>query len=110
MKSVSVVFDLKIGDVHKVAVTRTVIHPDYVDEENKFNVGDIAIIFLAAHEFPTVIIPFDRGRDLHRRPAIRLPRLWAQHLGAVALDRCAPQGLDRRRRLRHAARGRAEAA
>ncbi len=59
-KSVSVVFDLKIGEAHKVAVTRTVIHPDYVDEENKFNIGDIAIIFLAPHEYPTVIIPFDR--------------------------------------------------
>jgi secreted trypsin-like serine protease len=59
VKSVSVVFDLKIGEVHKVASTRTVIHPDYVDEEDKFNVGDIAIIFIAPHEYPTVIIPFD---------------------------------------------------
>jgi secreted trypsin-like serine protease len=59
-KSVSVVFDLTIGDAHKVATTRTVINPDYVDEEDKFNMGDIAIIFLAAHDNPTVVIPFDR--------------------------------------------------
>ena len=59
VKSVSVVFDLKIGEVRRVASTRTVINPDYVDEEDKFNVGDIAIIFIAAHEYPTVIIPFD---------------------------------------------------
>ncbi len=63
VKSVSVVFDLKIGDAHKVASTRTVIHPDYKDEEDKFSVGDIAIIFLAAHEYPTVIIPFDASKD-----------------------------------------------
>lgn len=60
VKSVSVVFDLKIGETRKVAVIRTVIHPDYVDEEDKFNVGDIAIIFIAQHGYPTVIIPFDR--------------------------------------------------
>jgi len=59
-KGVSVVFDLKIGETHKVAVTRTVIHPDYVEEEDKFKPGDIAILFLAAHDYPTVIIPFDR--------------------------------------------------
>ena len=59
-KDVSVVFDLKIGEVHKVAVTRTVIHPDFRDEEDKFNPGDLAIIFLAAHDYPTVLIPFDR--------------------------------------------------
>src|SRR4029434_4306213 len=34
-KSVSVVFDLKIGDTRKVAVTRSVIHPEYKDEEDK---------------------------------------------------------------------------
>jgi secreted trypsin-like serine protease len=63
VKSVSVVFDLKIGEVHKVASTRTVVHPDYKDEEDKFNVGDIAIIFLAEHAYPTVIIPFDTDKD-----------------------------------------------
>jgi secreted trypsin-like serine protease len=58
---VSVVFDLKIGDAHKVAVTRKVIHPDFRDddEEDKFSPGDIAVIFLADHDNPTVIIPFD---------------------------------------------------
>jgi secreted trypsin-like serine protease len=60
MKSVSVVFDLKIGDVHKVAVTRTVIDPDFVDREGEFNPGDLAVIFLAPHDFPTAIMPFDR--------------------------------------------------
>ena len=60
VKSVSVVFDLKIGEVHKVASTRTVIHPDFRDDEDKFNPGDTAIIFLAAHDNPAVIIPFDR--------------------------------------------------
>jgi secreted trypsin-like serine protease len=59
-KSVSVVFDLKIGDVRHVAVTRSVVHPEYKDEEDKFKPGDIAVIFLAAHDYPTVIIPFDR--------------------------------------------------
>jgi secreted trypsin-like serine protease len=63
IKSVSVVFDLKIGDAHKVAVTRTVIHPDYKDEEDKFNIGDIAIVFLAEHPYPTVILPFDTSED-----------------------------------------------
>jgi len=63
VKSVSVVFDLKIGEVRKVAVTKTVIHPDYKDEEDKFNIGDIAIIFLAEHEYPTAIIPFDTSED-----------------------------------------------
>ena len=58
-KGVSVVFDLTIGDVHKVAATRTVIHPDYRDEEDKFNPGDLAIIFIAAHDYPTMIIPLD---------------------------------------------------
>jgi secreted trypsin-like serine protease len=60
---VSVVFDLKIGDAHKVATTKTVIHPDYKDEEDKFNIGDIAIVFLAQHDYPTVIIPFDTSED-----------------------------------------------
>jgi secreted trypsin-like serine protease len=63
VKSVSVVFDLKIGDVNRVAATRTVIHPDYKDEEDKFNVGDIAIIFLAEHHYPTKIVPFDTSED-----------------------------------------------
>jgi len=61
--SVSVVFDLKIGEVRKVAATKTVIHPDYKDEEDKFNIGDIAIIFLAEHPYPTAIIPFDTSED-----------------------------------------------
>jgi secreted trypsin-like serine protease len=63
VKSVSVVFDLKIGDLNKVAVTKTVIHPDYKDVEDKFNIGDIAVVFLAEHEYPTVIIPFDTVKD-----------------------------------------------
>ena len=62
MKSVSVVFDLKIGEVNKVAGTRTVIHPDFKDEEDKFNPGDLAIIFIAAHAYPTLIIPFDSDK------------------------------------------------
>lgn len=61
---VSVVFDLEIGDANKVAVTRTVIHPDFREsddeEEDQFSPGDIAVIFLADHDKPTVIIPFDR--------------------------------------------------
>ncbi|HVO00946.1 MAG TPA: S1 family peptidase [Candidatus Cybelea sp.] len=60
VKSVSVVFDLTIGETHKVAVTRTVINPAYKDVEGKFNPGDIAVIFLAAHNFPTTIMPLDR--------------------------------------------------
>jgi secreted trypsin-like serine protease len=58
---VNVVFDLEIGDANKVAVTRTVIHPDFTDdvEEDQFSPGDIAVIFLADHDNPTVIIPFD---------------------------------------------------
>jgi secreted trypsin-like serine protease len=63
VKSVSVVFDLKIGEMHKVAATRSVVHPDYKDEEDKFNIGDIAIVFLAQHEYPTVIIPLDASED-----------------------------------------------
>ena len=63
IKSVSVVFDLKIGDLRKVAATRTVVHPDYKDEEDKFNLGDMAVIFLAEHQYPTVIIPFDTSQD-----------------------------------------------
>jgi len=59
MKGISVIFDLNLGEAHKVDVTRIVIHPDFKDEENKFNNGDIAIIFIAAHSNPTVIIPFD---------------------------------------------------
>jgi len=60
VKGVSVVFDLTIGEVRKVAVTRTVIHPDFVNEEDHFNPGDIAIVFLAAHDNPTAIMPLDR--------------------------------------------------
>lgn len=57
---VSVVFDLKIGDAHKVAVTRMVVHPDFRDnEEEQFSPGDIAVVFLAAHDYPTMIIPLD---------------------------------------------------
>jgi len=63
VKSVSVVFDLKIGEVRKVASTKSVIHPDYKDEDGKFSIGDIAIIFLAEHAYPTVIIPFDTSKD-----------------------------------------------
>ena len=66
VKDVNVVFDLKIGDAHKVAVTRTVIHPDYKDVENKFNPGDIAIIFLAAHDNPSVILPLDGNTTFNK--------------------------------------------
>jgi secreted trypsin-like serine protease len=59
MKGVSVVFDLTIGEANKVDVTRIVIHPDFKNEEDKFNAGDLAIIFIAAHNNPTVIIPID---------------------------------------------------
>jgi len=59
IKSISVVFDLKLGGTHKVAVTRTVVHPDFKHEEDKFNPGDLAIVFLAGHTNPTAIIPFD---------------------------------------------------
>ena len=60
---VSVVFDLEIGEAHKVAVTRSAIHPDFRDDDeegDKFSPGDIAVIFLAEHDYPTVIIPLDR--------------------------------------------------
>lgn len=60
VSNVSVVFDLTIGDAHKVAVTKKVVHPDFKNEEDKFNPGDLAIVFLAAHDYPTSIIPFDR--------------------------------------------------
>ncbi len=59
---VSVVFDFKIGDSRKVAGTRTVIHPDFDDAADSFNPGDLAIIFLAAHDYPTKLIPIDRDR------------------------------------------------
>ena len=62
---VSVVFDLKIGDTHKVAVTRSVVHPDFKDVEDKFNPGDIAILFLAAHDNPTAIIPLDSDQSFN---------------------------------------------
>jgi len=60
VKDVSVVFDLTIGETHKVAVTRIVTHPDYHREEGKFNPADVAVIFLAAHDYRTTIIPLDR--------------------------------------------------
>jgi secreted trypsin-like serine protease len=47
MKGVSVVFDLTIGEQNKVDVTRIVINPAFKNEENKFNPGDLAIIFIA---------------------------------------------------------------
>ena len=63
---VSVVFDLKFGEAHKVVVTRTVIHPDFKDIEDKFNPGDIAIIFLAAHDNPSVILPLDGNTTFNK--------------------------------------------
>lgn len=59
-KGLSVVFDLKIGDGHRVGVTKTVVNPDYKDVADKFNPGDLAVIFLAAHDNPTTILPLDR--------------------------------------------------
>lgn len=60
IKSVEIVFDLTIGETHKVAVTRTVVHPDYADVDHKFHNGDVAIVFLAEHAYPTQLIPLDR--------------------------------------------------
>jgi secreted trypsin-like serine protease len=58
--SVSVVFDLKIGDKNEVKVEKTVVHPDYQDNVDSFGPADLAVIFLAPHHFPTVIEPLDR--------------------------------------------------
>jgi secreted trypsin-like serine protease len=60
IKSVSVVFDLRIGAKNAVKVERTVVHPDFKDDLDSFGPADLAIIFLAPHKFPTVIEPLDR--------------------------------------------------
>jgi hypothetical protein len=57
--SVSVVFDLKIGERNEVKVEKTVVHPDYKDDLDSFGPADLAIIFLAPHDFPAVIEPLD---------------------------------------------------
>lgn len=59
LKGVSVVFDLKIGDANRVAVTKIVVHPDYKDDLGKFTPADLAVVFLAQHDFPTTIEPLD---------------------------------------------------
>jgi hypothetical protein len=61
IRSISVVFDLKIGDAHGVAVMKTVVHPDYKENEDHFSPADLAIVFLAPHDFPTTIEPLDRN-------------------------------------------------
>jgi len=60
IKSVSVVFDLKIGEKNEVKVVKSVVHPDFKDDLDTFGPADLAIIFLAPHDFPTVIEPLDR--------------------------------------------------
>ncbi len=65
IKTVSVVFDLKIGDANKVAVTKFVINPTYKDEKDAFNPGDLAVLFLANHDFPTRIMPLDSDVDFN---------------------------------------------
>jgi secreted trypsin-like serine protease len=60
IKSVSVVFDFNIGKTHEVAVTRTVVHPDFKDDLDSFGPADLAIVFLAPHKFPITIEPLDR--------------------------------------------------
>jgi len=57
--SVSVVFDLTIGERNVVKVAKTVVHPDYKDDLDSFGPADLAIIFLAPHNYPTVIEPLD---------------------------------------------------
>lgn len=57
---VSVVFDLTIGERNEVKVERTVVHPDFKDDVDSFGPADLAVIFLAAHKFPTTIEPLDR--------------------------------------------------
>jgi hypothetical protein len=57
--SVSVVFDLKIGDRNAVKIDKTVVHPDFKDDLDSFGPADLAIIFLEPHDFPTVIEPLD---------------------------------------------------
>ena len=59
MKTVSVVFDFKIGNAHKVVATKTVINPDFIDKENQINPGDLAIVFLPSHNYPTAVVPLD---------------------------------------------------
>jgi len=57
---VSVVFDLTIGEKNDVKVLKSVVHPDFKDDVDSFGPADLAIIFLAPHDFPTVIEPLDR--------------------------------------------------
>jgi secreted trypsin-like serine protease len=60
IKGVSVVFDLKIGDKNDVKVVKSVVNPEFKDDLDSFGPADLAIIFLAPHDFPTVIEPLDR--------------------------------------------------
>ncbi|HVZ00294.1 MAG TPA: S1 family peptidase [Dongiaceae bacterium] len=57
---VSVVFDLTIGTRNEVKVVKSVVHPDFKDDLDSFGPADLAVIFLAPHDFPTVIEPLDR--------------------------------------------------
>jgi secreted trypsin-like serine protease len=59
IKGVSVVFDLTIGEKNDVKVVKSVVHPDFKDDLDSFGPADLAIIFLAPHDFPTVIEPLD---------------------------------------------------
>jgi Trypsin len=56
---VSVVFDLTIGPRNGVKVLKSVVHPEFKDDLDKFGPADLAIIFLAPHQFATVIEPLD---------------------------------------------------
>jgi secreted trypsin-like serine protease len=59
IKGVGVVFDLTIGTRNAVKVLRTVVHPDFKNDLDSFGPADLAIIFLARHDFPTAIEPLD---------------------------------------------------
>ncbi|WP_395022826.1 S1 family peptidase [Dongia sp.] len=63
VKHVDVVFALTLAAPQKVMTTKAVIHPNYKSNGHKFSIGDIAIIFLAQHDYPTVIIPLDSSED-----------------------------------------------
>jgi secreted trypsin-like serine protease len=60
IKSVGVVFDLTIGDRNQVKVLKSVVNPEFKDDLDSFGPADLAIIFLAPHNFPTVLEPLDR--------------------------------------------------
>jgi secreted trypsin-like serine protease len=61
IKGLHVVFDLTIGDAHEVAVMKTVVHPDFKENVDHFGPADLAVVFLAQHDFPTTIEPLDRN-------------------------------------------------